>query len=216
MKPKKLISTKMRWTAGVLYGLLSLYEMFTVRELFLNAAITSVPIAWLFELLVLVGAGVMAVWLLGGNAALSQGVRRAVIVATTLVVVFELITYSVQVAPISYIIMTVFPSTATTGTSMHELIAMIIRLLLLILSAFFIQSANAQMDLDKAEEDILDAADNLDEAMTDVEKALTDGADPEDVSKAADAVEEAKKEMASALEEMDEAVAESESEKKES
>ena len=206
------VSTKMRWIAGVIYGLLALYEVFTLKEVLSGAAITNIPIAWLMELAVLLGAGIMAVWMLCGREIVKPEIRRAVVVATALVVLFELLTYEVQAGGIGYTLAAMFPNTMGAGSNLYQLIGMIVRLLLMILAAFFVQSASAEMDIEKAEADAEDAAEDLDEALNKAEAALENGVDEEEAAEVVKAVEEARQELAEALDEMDEALEEAEEE----
>lgn len=198
----------MRVTAGIVYGVLAVLELFSLRFMLNNAAITSVPIAWLFEMAIMLGAGVLCVWLLGGRNAVPINVRRAVVAGTTLVVIFELVSYSTHTEAINYTLTDWFPSLAQSPNTIYLLVVMILRLLLMILAAFFVQSACAEMDAEQAEDEAEDALEQLDEVMANIEKARENGLSEEEAAEVVTAVSEAEEELAEAMEQLDEAVEE--------
>ncbi len=201
MKDKRMSKT-MRWTAGVIYGVLALFEVLALRYVLANASISQIPVAWVFEIILLLGASVMAVWMLGGNAVVKPSARRAVVVATALVVLFELLTYKAQTDAILYSLGEWFPSMMQGGGSLYLLIAMIVRLLLLILAAFFVQSASAEMDMLKAGDDLEDALNEVDNAAKAVEDAVENGLDEETAENVLAEVEKAENDLTDAVAEM--------------
>ncbi len=163
------MSKKMRRISGIIYGVLAIYEMIVLRYIVQNAAIIDIPIAWLVQLLIMVSSGAMAAWLLAGDTAISKEKRRVVTVITALVVIFQLISYSTQALLMDYAVSMLFPTMEMTGTSIYQLIGMLIRMLLLVLGAFFVQSASEEMDnaeelKEAAEKEMADAEDALDNA----------------------------------------------------
>lgn len=151
---KKLtISQKMRWIAGLIYGLLAVYQMFICRELLGGANLTNATFSWLYAMALIFVASGMCVWMFAGKDVFSSNVQRGVVAATTMFCIFELMTYRDQTTLINYTLYTVFPS--LYDSLFWQYAFMMIRLLLMILGAFFLTSNRTELDFtsDKNEEE---------------------------------------------------------------
>lgn len=154
MKKKMTIAQKMRWTAGALYLALSIYQVFTMRTIITDVAVSSAAVAWVCGVMLAVCAGVMAVWMFTGKTVLSDAVHRAVVVGTSLVVVYEAITLSTQIKMIGYTIQKLMPGNQapvlyTAEGTLNELYLyffVALRLVLIILAAFFVCSSKKSLD----------------------------------------------------------------------
>ncbi len=167
------MSKKMRWIAGALYGVLSVYEMLVLRYILSSAAITDLPIALICQVVLMTAAGAMAVWLLAGAKALSKEKQRGITVATGLVVIFQLITYATQVIAIDSTLSVLFPSLLTTGSTMYQLVGMLVRMLLLVLAAFFVQSAGVEADtVESLAKEAEEEVEELEETLEKLEEAV--------------------------------------------
>lgn len=159
-------AVKMRWIAGVLYGIFFVFQLLTVNLFFQVMMLFDMP----FSLLAQLGTGLLAagvcVWLFSGKAEVKEGARRAFVAATVLAVVMELALYSSQMNWFSQIInynlmqgvAPTFPfnllNVATQNVGIVYMVMVIIRLMLLILAAFFITSARDGIDEDEEAEDM--------------------------------------------------------------
>ncbi len=139
------VTQKMRTIAGVIYGLLFLFNVCSLYYVLIGASITSVPVAALFEMGLTVLAGAACVFLIGGRSELPSWLVRGGVVFTALAVIFELVTFKGQLDFIGYSLWTVFPSTAPadggTTASALQYVLFAVRLVLMILAAFFVTSA---------------------------------------------------------------------------
>lgn len=182
---------KMRWVAGGLYGLLAVYQMYLVKPVLVGAPITNLYLTWIHAILLMAGAAVMAVWMFYGRENLSANVRRAVVAGSVFAVIFELMTYSDQADLINYAIYSVLPDQVNNTTLQYVL--MVLRLLLLILAAFFVTSAkepDKKYLADEGEDDEdTDGAVEVIEVIEVVEAEVQE--EPEEAADAADEAEEA-------------------------
>ncbi|NLW79808.1 MAG: hypothetical protein GXY32_10420 [Ruminococcaceae bacterium] len=130
---------KFRLAAGILYLVLSVYQMFFDQAVLQGAGFGDSPFTWVYATALIAVAGAMAVWMFTApNKPLHPGARRAVIIVTILMVVFELITYRGQINIINFSLQQVLPSLA--GMALWQYIFLIIRLLLAIIACFFVVS----------------------------------------------------------------------------
>lgn len=128
----------MRQVAGWIYLVLCIFQMATLIGS-LEAGFTQVPNAWLIEIGLMVLEGVVAVYMIGGTGVLKRHVRRGVIVGTILVVAFALITYTTQTSMLGYALTVIFPN--WEAPAIWKIVLLLIRLVLLILAAFFVSSS---------------------------------------------------------------------------
>lgn len=144
------VAKNMRWIAGILYGLFFLFEFFSLKGfLGYNASygfvgVGDVPMLVFIEIGVALGAAAFAAWLFSGMEEIWEGHRRAIVVLTVLYVLFELIFYSSHTLPIQYTLAYTFPFTNfinSTNLGVALMVMVMIRLVLVILAAFFITSA---------------------------------------------------------------------------
>lgn len=136
------VAKTMRLVAGIVYGVLAIYQMFAATFVFSYQAVTNLSIAMLYMGALIPAAGAMAVWLLAGKSAVPEKVRRGLVVATFLVICFELVTYTDQTGVINYTFQIWLPSVATSPIMQYVGIAL--RLLLMILGAFFVSGARPE------------------------------------------------------------------------
>lgn len=91
---------RFRTAAAVLYALLCVFQMctmrFTLLSMQMGITLTSLTVPWLAELLLCVAAGAMAVWLIAHRRPVAGPLQRAAIMFTALVVIFELVSYEAQ------------------------------------------------------------------------------------------------------------------------
>lgn len=184
---------KMRWVAGGLYGLLAVYQMYLVKPVLVGAPITNLYLTWIHAILLMAGAAVMSVWMFYGRENLSANVRRAVVAGSVFAVIFELMTYSDQADLINYAIYSVLPDQVNNTTLQYVL--MVLRLLLLILAAFFVTSAKepdkkylADEGEDDEDDEDADGAVEVIEVIEVVEAEVQE--EPEEAKEAADAADE--------------------------
>lgn len=146
----------MRWTAGVLYLVLCIYQMLAGYTILIGAGISNATFVWIAAVLIIPISGCMAIWMLGGDSVFSAGLRRGVVVGTAWFVIFELITYSEQTKLINYTFSTM-PALQGLYNNQYALYGfMIFRLLLMILAAFFVTSCRDSMDYKREKKDMKD------------------------------------------------------------
>lgn len=174
------VSNKMRWVAGGLYGLLCLYQMFLVKVILEGASPSNVYFTWLYAIVLVVGAAAMSVWMFYGKEALGAGARRAIVAGTVFCVAFELMTYTDQTDVINYTLYNSFPTLADNSAALY--IIMVLRLLLMILAAFFVTSSRERAVEPELAEEMEDADDDQAEETLELDKA-------EEASDAAEAEE---------------------------
>ncbi len=170
------IAQKMRQIAGYIYGALFIFELFTLYYVLVGMAVTGVPLAILFEILVLPLAGAACVACIAGRDTLADAPVRAAVIGTGLMVVFELVTVQLQVNLIASSMSTLIPSSASqTGTAqMIHYVLFAVRLVLMILAAFFLTSARDTGD----SEEIYEEDEENDEESSDADE--TDDAEKEE------------------------------------
>lgn len=153
MDNKKSTSQIMRQVAGWLYFALCVFQMLSLYTAW-TTGFTGVYNSWLIELGLMVLYGVGAVYMISGKETLRQPLRRGVVIATALVVIFSLVTHQTQLTMYELLLTTWFPA-ATVAVIWH-VVFLIIRLVLLILAAFFVASSSEETDK-KEEEDVMAA-----------------------------------------------------------
>lgn len=152
MKKPATMAQKMRITAGIVYLVLSVYQMLTTIVVLKNATLQMAPFSWMGAIAIAPLAGIMAIWMLSSNAPLSLGARRGTIAGTFLVIVFELLTYTEQVNIINYAFSQYIPSLySADGSGFALKAALLVGLLLMILGAFFAASSSDSMAEEKEE-----------------------------------------------------------------
>lgn len=149
------LAQKMRVTAGVLYAVLSVYQMLTTHTVLLGATITNISMVWLAAVLLIPGAAVMSLWMFSGEEVFSRGVRRAVGWGTAIAIVFEFVTYTQQVNIINYTLAQWLPAIYNQQIALYGFLA--VRLLLMVLAAFFVISAKESYDYKSTSKDKSDA-----------------------------------------------------------
>ena len=155
----------MRRAAGVIYGIFVLVDMVVLRYIMNAASLVNMPMAWVLEMGLMLGAGVLAVYLLAGRAPLSELFRRGVVVGTILLLCFELITFTAQREALGYTLMEFFPNLANS-LMLYGLMSVILRILLMVLAMVFVCSASERLDKETEEPD--EAEEPGEEADTDV------------------------------------------------
>ena len=132
---------KMGLLAGITYGLLTIFQMFVWRGVFNNIqiAFTSLPVGWTIEFFLIIAAAFLCVHYLKKETPVTIGEVKGLIGGTILVVVFVLFTYQSQNEIISFAISTILPT--LSENKIVPLVVILVRMLLLILGAFFVMNA---------------------------------------------------------------------------
>lgn len=143
MEKKKSTSQIMRQVAGWLYFVLCVFQMLSLYAAW-QTGFTGVYNSWLIEMGLMVLYGIGAVYMISGKSGVMQPVRRGIVVATALMVIFALISNQTQLTMYEYFLTAVFP-TATIAVIWH-VVLLIVRLVLLILAAFFVASSSEDND----------------------------------------------------------------------
>jgi hypothetical protein len=154
---KSTPTQKMRWIAGVLYLLLAFYQVLILSGLLQGASLSSSPFTGIAALALAPLAVAMGLWMFASDGVFGAGTRRAVVMGTAWLVLYEIVTYNAQTMLIN----------VTFTQSAVELVAglanqkiwlyffLVFRLLLMILAAFFVtgcrESAGGAKD-DEADE----------------------------------------------------------------
>lgn len=133
----------MRQVAGWLYFALCVFQMLSLYAAW-STGFTGVYNSWLIETGLMLLYGVGAVYMISGKATLKQPLRRGIVVATALVVIFSLVTHQTQLTMYEYFLTTLFPS--FTVAVIWHVVLLIVRLVLLILAAFFVASSTEDAD----------------------------------------------------------------------
>lgn len=145
----------MRRVAGVLYGVYALYQVYVSAYFFwgdwMAGESATFPPAIAAELLFALAAAVLGVWLWAGGRQLSPVFCRGVLAGTALLVVYELFMYNAHV----YLITRQYEWLAYlsghgysfyyallgwTGSAIAPLVIQLLRIVLLVLGAFFVMS----------------------------------------------------------------------------
>lgn len=127
----------MRKVAGVLYGVLAIYQMLlTYYGVQQGVSLFDLPIVWQYGFLVLFLAAGMAAWMFAASKPLRKGAGNAVVVITALLIVFELLTYEQQASVVS-------SAMYAQGLSFYQdslaaYLALALQLFLMIVAAFFV------------------------------------------------------------------------------
>ena len=147
------VAQKMRWVAGVIFIVLSGYQLLLTRCIYLYRAysageikfsVSNITFSLLYALGLAVAAGAAAIWMLASKKVLPSGARRGVVVAVLLAIVFELLSYQDQIFIIQYSL-----SSWISGIYSNQMYAyffMIFRMLLMILATFFVTSSKESLD----------------------------------------------------------------------
>ncbi len=154
-KQAMTVAQKMRFTAGILYILLAVYEMFITRGNTLYYSVVNGTFVNILALLSAPAAGAMAIWMFASKKVLPAGARRGVVIGTLLAVVYVMTTYTAQAAIVEYSMAWTFPSVFNnpdSDTTMFMYFFMILRLLIMILAAFFVTSSKESMNNASKEE----------------------------------------------------------------
>ena len=191
------IPQKMRQIAGYIYGALFVFELFTLYY-FINAySVTEMPLGMLLEMFVMGLAAVACVLCIAGRNTLSDTAVRAGIIVTGVVVLFELFTIRLQVNMIASSISVMLSSTLPSGTAqMSHYMLFAVRLVLMILAAFFLTSARGGTQSDDMYEE--------EEGVFDVESTESEEELEEKTEEIKESVEKAEDEAKSVDEEAEE------------
>lgn len=172
------LGQKMRWIAGGIYAVLSVYTMLTMRFLLIFSqnmnpiGIANYPAGWIVQLLLIFATGAAAVWMFSKKEYLSDSARRAIVIVTALIIAFELISYSSQTELIYYTLYVTFPKMAEN--KIWSLVFIVVRMLLYILAAFFVTSSKDMEQIEETTHEESDEdTDNSEEVLEIVEEEVT-------------------------------------------
>ncbi len=150
------LGQKMRWIAGGLYLVLAVYQTACVHSVVMEGAVAEMGIATLLAITFVALAAGMSIWMFSSKAVLGTGAHRAVMVGTLVALGYELLTYRGQAA----IIQSAWQAFAGNGDNLPGMmlgLLVFVRLLLLILAAFFVLSSRpgpeAAEELEEADAD---------------------------------------------------------------
>lgn len=129
----------MRTTAGVLYLVLSVYQMFLTRAVTLGSGFSKAYFTWIYAVALAVGAGVMAVWMFSSAKPVKAVARRAVTVGSILVIAFELITFPGQAVIINFTLQQSLAGIA--DQALWQYIFIILRIILVLAGMFVVMNA---------------------------------------------------------------------------
>lgn len=160
---------KIRWIAGGLYLFLALYQLACVHGTVVSGTLADTGIVSLLAIVLAVAAAGMAVWMFSSKNVLDTGAHRAVIVGTIFAVCYELLTYSGQ-APIIQKSWELFTGSGDRLPGLALGILVFVRLLVLILAAFFVCSSRPAYEPEAEEAEVLE----VDEAEVDTEAETRD------------------------------------------
>ncbi|MGD9559921.1 MAG: hypothetical protein AB7V55_04855 [Oscillospiraceae bacterium] len=145
-----------RVAAGILYGVLAIYQMLFTRAVMQGSTLGNVPFVWLAALLFVPLAAVLSIWMFSSYQPLKAGAGRGVLVGTILAVVFELVTFTMQTTMVNYVVQQFLPNLSGNGMVLYVLV--IIRLVLLILAVFFVINSSGKASASALPDgDIVDA-----------------------------------------------------------
>ncbi len=166
-----------RITAGVLYGVYALFQVF-INIYCMQVSLFGIPGALQMEMLFMLGAAGMALWMFSSDKELSSGARRVVVAVTALVVVFELLTYQIQTT----LLLSQVASLSAYGTDsfyyalvgflekpIWRFVVLLGRMLLLVLAAFFAMNPAMGDGVDEGAEN--DEGQDGDEGGSDIDAA---------------------------------------------
>lgn len=176
---KNSTEVTMRRISGILYGVLFAYSLLFMKFVMEGAGFGNSSFAWGIEVILIAVAAVFAVWLLAKDYALSSAVRRAVPVASIMVIVFQLLTYGSQISSINYGLADLLSADISTAAPDYGIWSFVVlggKLLLIILAAFFVTCAKeeeagaAEEAADDTTEEVLEAEEKDEEAEKAEEK----------------------------------------------
>lgn len=169
---KLTVAQRMRKVAGCFYFALAVYQMFLSLYVMRYVVVYNARFVWIYAHLLVVAAGVMAVWMFSSNKVFSPGIGTAVAVGTALVVIYELFTYREQTESVINNTLYILFNGALYGNRYVLYVLMIIRLMLMILAAFFVTNCKKSLDYmaDKSK------TDNVKLKVTDEEGKAPDAA----------------------------------------
>lgn len=169
---KATYQTKMRWTAGVMYFLLFVYQLLVYRMFNSDYSFVSLPTALFAEILLVVPFAIGAIKLLAGEGTVAKGVRRGVVVASLLYVLFEVINYKVLAEYTAAALSAMFPNSfavaAVSTQNVMQYVVIVLRLVLVVLAAFFVITSaddGKPKDADEDDEDDEGSEDALADEM---------------------------------------------------
>ena len=147
------LGQKMRWIAGGMYLFLAVYQVACVRGSIVHGTMADTGIVALLAIVFAAVALGMAVWMFSSKKELTTGAHRAIIVGTIVAVCYELLTYSGQTPIIQLSWQSLFGGEQLPPWGLYGLV--IVRLLVVILAAFFALSSRPGYDA-AAEEEVLE------------------------------------------------------------
>ncbi len=163
------LGQKVRWIAGGLYLVLAVYQVACVHNVVVQGTFADMGVVALLAIGLVGAATAMAIWMFSSKDILGTGAHRAVIVGTVVAVCYQLLTYKGQAG----IIQGAWQAFTGSGDNTPGLLLgalVFVRLLLLILAAFFVLSSRPAPLAEEAADD--EPAD--DEPETEFEPADTD------------------------------------------
>ena len=163
---------KMGLLAGITYGLLVILQMFVWRGVFNNIqiAFTSLPVGWTIEFLLILAMAFLCIHYLKKDSPVTAGEVKGLIGGTALIVIFVLFTYQAQIEIVAFSISTIFPTLAEN--KLVQLTIILVRMLLLILGAFFAMNS-IETPLEE-EEELLDPETVVDELEEIAEEVMNE------------------------------------------
>lgn len=152
----KMLSNEKKWTtlAAGSYSLLTIFELFRMRGLIgeVQLSVAGLPLGWFIELSTILLFAGMALFATSREKGVKQGTARAVVLGTALLLVYVLFTYQMQGEIVFYSFQNSFPS--ISDSKIWQYVFVIVKLLLLILGAFFlVVSSDSNGSSDKEEKE---------------------------------------------------------------
>lgn len=132
-------STRARWAAGLLYGLLFVYQLVFLRQAMLTISLLKLPVSWQMEIFTLLPAAAACVALFSGTGALGERARRGAVAASALYIVTELVFYKAQA---DIVVFSLFKwNEVAAKNPVLQYVLIIVRMLLVIFAAYFVTGA---------------------------------------------------------------------------
>lgn len=205
------LAPKMRRIAGVLYGAFFLLQLLSLKHSLLNGNLSYINYTYsalyvqtLDKLNVALGllAGAFCVWLIAGADSVSAKVSRGTVAATVLVVISNFMFFNGHMTFLHETMLTQFPFNAFVTESNVGLLSVVmfgVQVVLLILAAFFVTSAQlpaeaAEEEEDFEEEESFDEDENPD-TVDMLERDQEETAEQQDEDALEEMSEEEKREM---------------------
>ncbi|MFV0413666.1 MAG: hypothetical protein ACK5L3_10420 [Oscillospiraceae bacterium] len=133
-------STRARWAAGLLYGLLFVYQLVFLRQAMLTISLLKLPAAWQLEIFTLLPIAAACVALFSGTCALGEKARRGAVAASALYIVMELVFYKAQADIVAFSLFKWNEAASKNPVLQYAII--IVRMLLVIFAAYFVTDSN--------------------------------------------------------------------------